>query len=352
MAKKSSFYKIYFSLIAVFLVALTVGLILLNDVLKEYEAARPETVANGIFTEYIEKGNIYGLANICELNVSKFETADSVNGYFAEKTKDKKLDFKKSGSSVQSDEETYSVKADDETVMTVVFDKTGKKGKYGFKKYSIKKAAFRKANLKSVTVNAPAGAKVSVNGKPCDVECDSEALPDFLKALNGSDKFRLLNTYTISGLLSSDVELTATDESGKLSVIKNGSSYSVVANADAARETEVMQFALDAAHAYAAYMQEDGGLAEVAKYCDTSTDFYKSVRKTPTQFVMDHSGFRFDNDTTSDYYEYDQNTYRCRVRFTQVLLSGSKTYTDQFDKYVYLVKTDSGLKVINIQAAI
>ena len=67
MKTKSLFYKIYFSVIAVFLVLLTIGLFVLNLLLKAYEAAQPVGYINNIITEYFQKGDLFGAVEHCKV---------------------------------------------------------------------------------------------------------------------------------------------------------------------------------------------------------------------------------------------------------------------------------------------
>ena len=73
MKSKSLFFKIYFTVIAVFICCLVVGLVFLYTWLKSFESAQPQTLVSNIVKEYLEKDNIIGLKSICEINVSPYE---------------------------------------------------------------------------------------------------------------------------------------------------------------------------------------------------------------------------------------------------------------------------------------
>ena len=60
MKNKPLFYKIYFSVIAVFLVLLIAGLFVLYSVLSVFEAAQPTGLMVNIVTEYLQKGDLGG----------------------------------------------------------------------------------------------------------------------------------------------------------------------------------------------------------------------------------------------------------------------------------------------------
>ena len=73
MKNKPLFYKIYFSVIAVFLVLLIIGLFVLNSVLSVFEAAQPKAIMNTIVTEYLQKGNLYGAVEKFGIPISVYE---------------------------------------------------------------------------------------------------------------------------------------------------------------------------------------------------------------------------------------------------------------------------------------
>jgi hypothetical protein len=86
-------------------------------------------------------------------------------------------------------------------------------------------------------------------------------------------------------------------------------------------------------------MGNDEKWANVKEYFDPSSKLYNSIRTSETSFVIDHSGYRFENESASEFYAYDENTFSCRVSFTQVLTKkGKPDYKDNIDMTVYLRK--------------
>ena len=116
MKIKSLFYKIYFSVITVFLALLIVGLFVLNSVLSVFEAAQPSALMETIVTEYLEKGDLKGAVEAYNIPLSAYESKADVNAAFKEIVVDKKLSISSSGKKLEGYTEVYNIKADDESV--------------------------------------------------------------------------------------------------------------------------------------------------------------------------------------------------------------------------------------------
>ena len=101
MKNKPLFYKIYFSVIAVFLVLLIIGLFVLNSVLKVYEAAQPKAIMDEIVTEYLQKGNFYGAITEYNIPISPYESKKDMDVAFDEIIGDKKLTVASSGKKLE-----------------------------------------------------------------------------------------------------------------------------------------------------------------------------------------------------------------------------------------------------------
>lgn len=349
MAKKPLFYKIYFSVIAVFLVLLAAGLCLLYSWLNAYEQARPETVMENIHTNYIQKGNLYTLKEKGGLQISPYETKESLDTAFSEWIKNKQLKWQSAAAKLGEQSRAYTVTADGEPLLTIRLQQQKTGGRLGIKPYAPAEITLAPSLYKTVTVTAPANVELNINGIEVKAEKPAEeAIPEAVRQKAGDAALAAPHTYQLKYFLSTAPNITAKG-SAPLEITGENGVYSVRQTLDAGAEKQMQDFALAAAHTYAAYMQNDLPLTKVAAYVDTDTAFYKNIRTSSVAFAWQHNNYGFENDRCGTVYAYSDRFYRCRVSFTQVLYLGSKTYKDAFDQYLYLSKTTNGWKVIDMQ---
>ncbi len=349
MKIKSNFYKIYFTVIAAFAVLLAVLLILLGGWLGNYEKAQPETIVNGIIENYLNQNNVYGVSEIAPLNVSDYETKESVNSVISAATNGKTLSASSSATRIEGCDVAYTVKADDQKLLNVYFKKT--EGSLDMlAKYEVISIAFDDAFYKSATVTLPENCEVTINGTPLKAEDIKKAelpnLPEKYKTETAAG-----NSYaTISNLLSENITVAAVSEGTTLEVTQNGTQYMVAQNIDAALSAKISDFATEASKTYSAYMQEDSSLTAIRKYFATDTDFYENLRTSLVIFALDHEGFRFDDVKAHSVQKYSDNLYSCRIELTQVLIKNGKEYKDYYDKNVFIYVNGDKLSVIDLQS--
>ena len=350
MKNKPLFYKIYFSVIAVFLVLLIVGLFVLNSVLSVFEAAQPKAIMNTIVNEYLQKGDLLGAINEYDIPLSVYESKNDVNNIFKKIVEDKKLTIASSGKKLEGYTEVYNVKADEESILTFYLKKAAKGGKYGIKGYEVGVAEVDSSICNNYEIHLPSNVKLTVNG----VEVKSEdrinnELPKILTDKIGENKVTSLQTVKVENLISDKFEVKAYTQDGKaVEVTEKDGVYTVAQGMEATELEALKNHALNACQGYAKFMQEDASLGNISHFFDTKTEFYKYVRKTEL-WVWTHTGYRFEDVTFGEAHKYNDNLYSCRVTFTHILTWGNNVYKDYFDKYVYIEKTANGLKVIDMQ---
>ncbi len=350
MKTKSLFYKIYFSVVAVFLVLLIAGLFVLNSVLTVFEAAQPTGLMETIVTEYLEKGDLNGAIEEYNIPLSAYESKTDINKAFKAIIGNKKLTVASSGKKLKGYTEVYNVKADDENVLTFYLKKAKKGGKYGIKGYEVGVAEVESNICKNYEIYAPSDVKIVINGIEVKKEdrIDNE-LPKILTDKLGDKTAITLQTIKVENLICDKFEVKAYSNDGtEVSVRENNGVYTVEQGIEEAELTNLKNHALNASQGYAKFMQEDASLGSISHFFDTSTEFYKYVRKTEL-WVWTHTGYRFEDVTFGEAHKYNDNLYSCRVTFTHILTWGNKVYKDYFDKYVYIEKTANGLKVIDMQ---
>lgn len=346
---KSKFYKVYFSVIAAFLLLLTVFLLFLGSWLGNYEKAQPETMVNSIIENYMKTGDFYGIKNIAKLNISPYETEETINKVMSEIVGNKVLTASSSAYRIEGSDVAYTIKADDSKVLTIHFKKTDASSSL-LAKYEIISANFEDELYKSVTVTMPEECEIKVNGRILDKEdIKVTKLPEIPEKYKSGD-LKSGCYATLNNLLSDNPTVDAFKDNSPLAVTKNATHYSVAEEINADLQDKLSAFAIDASKTYSAYMQEDSSLGAIKKYFATDTDFYQNIRTSLVTFALDHEGFRFDDVKTHSISKFSDNLYSCHVTLTQVLIRNGKEYKDYYNKNVFIYVNGNKMSVIDLQS--
>lgn len=324
----SKFYKIFFSVIAGFLVLLIAGAIVLSFVLADYETTVPDVIADSCFKNYIGTGNYAGLRN----EGAAFEKADAINAACAERAAGKELTMAK-GTKGSDDSVSYIVRAGEEKLLTFTLVKSDGKSRFGFSSYMVGKVNFHFA--KDITVKAPADCTVSVNGVTLTEDFltgeptvdEALPMPDDLKPV-------AICTYQVNDLLN-DPTVTAAGEAGDGRLVtynQTGRYYEVGGEQDASLAEQYSSYVIEATERYATWMADDGWFGMVADYFEPDTATYQYIRDTEVSFVWDHDSYDFSDAKASDFHRYSDTVFTCRVKVTQNLyLRGKEPYHDYID---------------------
>ena len=166
--KKSLFYKIYFAVIALFVVVLTVGLLMLSSWLKDYEARQPENVVKDVINMYIKDGKFCEMRDNAGLKLSTYETSDTAKAFFNSFIKDKTVTFASVSKRAEGSDLGFGISADGEKFMNVYLKKTAD----GV--YELFSAEFEDTIYKTIKITMPSNAAISINGKQLDQEARND----------------------------------------------------------------------------------------------------------------------------------------------------------------------------------
>ena len=340
--KKSLFYKIYFAVIALFVVVLTVGLLILSSWLKDYETRQPENVVKDVIDMYIKDGKFCEMRDNAGLKLSTYETSDTAKAFFNSFIKDKTVTFASVSKRAEGSDLGFGISADGEKFMNVYLKKTADGG------YELFSAEFEDTIYKTIKITMPSNADISINGKQLDQEARNDlTCPSISKSyFNGN----IINKQyaTVDNLIYDKPSVT-TDDSFTVTA-DNGGLYAITLSAQDPDAAAIEDFALEAAKTCSSYLQKDETLAKLKQYLATDTEYYKNISTSYITYVAAHKGFRFDDVEVSELHKFTDNLYSCRVKMTHVIISDNGyEHNDYFDKYVYVYKTSNGLKAVDMQ---
>lgn len=335
------FYSIYFGVIAVALIALFIGLGRLRTYLGEYESVQPVHVADTVFETYFESRNFELLVQKIDSS-DRLENAETIAQFLHEEYDDVELTY---SSVFAGDENTvkYIVKTGEYKIASFTLVKNGEKTKHGFEYYSPDGFEVFYAADNDCTVLAPESSSVFVNGIALDDRYLSETgivlaedkVPDGLESV----KYK---KYEITGLINEpDVSVTTDGRENDVEYSAENSTYTAGLPSDPDLAAEHGDFVIKAVEEYAKYMQSDSYWGAVKPYFDPTTDLYTSIRTVEQYFVIDHDGYRFEDEYVGQFYSYNEDTFSCRVSVRQVLENrGQPDFKDKISMTVYLRRVD------------
>ncbi len=339
--KKSIFYKIYFSFIALFLVALTVGLIYFNGVLKDYEAGQPEHIAETViskvkthqgFTEILKKYNI---------DVSKYENENTIKKFYNTEIKGKKLKYSPLVNYPENVDLAYGIYADDIKIFDIFMLHKG--GKYNIKSVNLNSEFY-----KTFTVSAAQNVEIKVNGITVNNNDRKNApLPEIAKKYISKQIAINKQIITLDKMLCEPTSIVAISEGEK--TVLTGINGVYEAKQTFAELQKVIDIASKGATTYSYYMNNDSSLSELAQYVSTSTEFYRSVCSTDVSYPLKHTKGIIKDLTVTEIHKYNDNLYSCHVELVNVMYKKKLEHKDYFKKDIYLIPNGNSFKIIDMQ---
>lgn len=340
MRRISLFYKIYFIIIGVFVLLLTAGLIILGCFLSAYEKSLPENAAGSVIKQINEGTFDYGTVIL-----SQFDSADDVK----ELVTSAEGELRAVKPAASSDGE-YIIKSGDKRLLKVKLEKAQEKGSFGLKGYSVASVEAISGG-KKLTVRAPENYKVSVNGieLTADEISNAEVADEAAEFLpSGVTTVKYVDYTVTSPIALRSVTVSNGNERDDVTFDSEKNMYIARPFNDKELEEQYSAYCLEAVRKYALYLQEKGGFNSVAPYLETDSPFYKKARNVDAGWVRKHSGYDFENESATQFYAYDANTFSCHVTLTLVMhATGKEDYRDEIDMTLYLRKSGGKYKIYN-----
>ncbi len=332
----STFYKIYFSFLAVFFVLLFAGAIALNVWLGEYNKGIPETVSEQFFTDNFLNLNVDNIILMSGITANEFETEDDLKAHLADLFSKDILTYTSISTGVNDTAKKYIVKSGEYKIASFTL-KADEKNDYYPDTLELHLPHTALSEYKILNTST-----LSINGVPVSQEyissSENHSSADFLPDNVTAPQWV---TYSIPGL-TKNPEVTVTDRNGnnpQLIDVDGVLCEDIVYDEP---ESEVVDRLVLAAKQYAICMQNDASKASVAKYLKKGTDLYSSFMSAENMFVWNHSGYSFENEKVSEFFRYDENTVSCRISFTHCLhKAGYEDYKDHTD-ITYFATNESG----------
>ena len=128
--KKSLFYKVYFSLLAVFAILLIIFAFCLNSWLADYNEGIPETVSKNFYEDNFLKLDVDSIIELSGIQPVEFETVDDLKSFIESQLTGKELTYTSISSGTDDNSKKYIVKSGDYKIATFTLAQNEKKDWY------------------------------------------------------------------------------------------------------------------------------------------------------------------------------------------------------------------------------
>lgn len=343
MRKLSLFSKILFGAISLFLVLLIAFLCVLWNWLSAYEVSLSKNIAAAVVKD-IESGSL----DIKAVKKTDFDLDADIKAYF-ENFKGKEIGVFKTAGSTEADN-TFVLKADDEHIATVFVKENGEKGSFGFTQFQLESITIP-SKTETFTIKAPKSYKVLVNGIEVGSKyISNEASADPLAAFLPKDVEPVQYVeYTVSKpIIFHGVSVSDGKKTEQVTLNENEAVYAVKPFSQNELASAHTDFIFTAMKAYSYYLFEKKDFSTVTPYLEHGSPFYKKSATIDNNWVRGHSGCKFQNETFTDFYKYDENTIACHFKMDVVMKRwGKGEYTDKIDMTLILRNKGNGYKIYN-----
>lgn len=328
------FYLLYFAAIAAFFIALKpIVMEPLEAWLTTYESSQPGVKSQEAFDRLFadpDWAEIYTLAGMGE---TEFENKEHYAQYMNEKMGSQKLTYSETSAGLSGDHK-YIVKLGDEKVAT--FTLTGEDGgELDIPEWELGTVEIFFTRRQSASICTQPDHTVYINGKPLDdsftVMTTYTAVEDYLpEGIHGS---RTRMQY-VTGLLV-EPQITVLDAEGQPVTLiydeeKDLYTEEFIARAEEQLPKDMEETVIKPVKTYCEYMIGASNLTEIKKYFDSSTQTYKSIRKSDTSWAQSFRNYQFSEPEFTDYVSYTEDLFSVKVTLTLKITRNNGT-VKQFD---------------------
>ena len=330
---KSRFYRVYFVVVAVALVAVAIGLVWLNGVVGDYEISQPVHAAEEVarLFEQADYDRLYDLDTTAQA-FSGGDRAFYVDTLTA-LSEGKQIAWHEAYSA-DPDERKYTVTLDGDKLAVFTLVPSGRTTRHGNTLWTLGGVTTNIAlrgteaagdlSAAPYRVKAPAGYTVTVNGRALT---EADALKTGIAILpeGFAPPEVAVPTMTEYAFFSEDgaPQLTATDEKGEAApIVEEGENVwkCPLKQNDALRE-QYSGAIVDLAERIAKYTVKDLSKNRILKYAASGSPAEAILNKFSNSWAPAHKTAKVSDAVVSDFYVLSDDCFACHVDFTFTLTS-------------------------------
>ncbi len=368
----STFYRVYFALVAVALVAIAVGTGWLKGVLRDYESAQPVYVAR----EAARLFETSDFKEIYELDTSarQFEEADKALYVetLTELAQGKEVAWSEAFSPSE-DERNYSVTLDGERFATFTLVPSGETTARGNRLWKLgsvttgvslkQEEAVQEVEAEPepepteqtylCRITAPAGYTVVVDGVTLSAENALVAEKQMFEAgFLPEDVENPAMTEYLYDSLTWKPEIHAKDETGAeatVTAVKDRElTWTCAMKEDTAYRQRYSSAAISLGKRVAKFISGDASKKAIQKICARNSPAKEIFDNLFNLYNTPHDGISFRNEQVSEFYVLSDDCFTCRVTFDVVLKTKKGDSIDATDYTFCVIRKGGSGKLYNI----
>lgn len=367
----STFYRVYFALVALALVAIAVGTVWLRGVLRDYESAQPKYVAEDV-GKLFENADYEAIYNV-DTSAAQFEGDEALYlDNLRELAAGRRVEWTPAFSA-NKDERKYNVNLDGERFATFTLVPSGQTTEKGNTLWKLGYVTTL-VQLKQATptpepeatpepapavkytcrITAPAGYSVTVDGEA--LSADNATTTE--KALFEADflppgvKNPALVEYLYDAA-SETPKVEASDETGAPVAVEavegKELTWSCPMKSDEAYSEQYGSAAIALAKQVAKFMNKDAKKKAIERVCARNSPAESIFDNLNNTYATPHTGISFKDEAVSEFYVMADDCFTCRVSFDTVLRTekGNAVYPTAYT-FCVIKEGDAG-KLWNIK---
>lgn len=337
------FYTLYFMFILVFFVGTYFGLQWLNGWLADYEAAQPTVKCEEVFQQLFGDPDWGALYETAGVEDTAYEGKEEFVAYMEEKVGTTALTYMETSAGLSTDKK-YIVSLDGEKIATFTLEGAGEH-LTDIPDWKLGKVELFFQREESYYIENMDGHTVHVNGVALDdsftIQIATTMAEDYLPI--GTTGARMC-TQLVTDLMAVPT-VTVFDENGNempVSYNEETRTFTEQTEANTINE-EQKEAALGAAKAYCQWMIAKGNRADIAKYFVASSDIYNTIIRTTELWVQKNNGYRFSDESVSEYCRYSEDLFSVRVALNlNVTRTDGTVRTFEYNQALFFSKQSTG----------
>ncbi len=317
-----TFWKIFLAVTAILVIASVVIWIVLWNYLVGYEATRAtvpmdkliEEINNGDYSSVIEYSNAAGFDEAIQQDFK-----EQLAGIIAGQT----VTYQKAFSAEKDTHPAFSLKIGDIKIGTVTMEHTGNKGSFGLEGFKIMSITDLPIMSESVTITAPAGYAIFINGNLISETEKYVTEKDIaVEGLSGVPDAYLTKptmvTYEVNDLVEAPVVTAKTSDGDDAAVTasEDGKTYTV-SFGSTQNPDYYYEEALELAKMYSQYVTAWVSRDKLLQNVLPDSPIREGLAGIQTGFYTDHKKDYFTDEVTENLQIYSDNCFSCDISYTQ-----------------------------------
>ena len=353
----SRFYRVYFALVAVALIAIVIGTLWLNGALRDYESAQPVHAAE-IVARLFEDGDYDALY---ALDTSAAALSDGDKDFYVQSmtalAQGKRVAWSEAFSA-NADERRYAVTLDGDKFATFTLVPSGQSTRRGNRLWQLGQVTTNVALKEQESTPTPEAPQPTPTPQPEVRTCVITAPKGYTVTVDGvalnADNARLTEKPMFEeGFLPADVpvpvmveyaydtpsplpEVAVKDEIGGLAPVSHHEDRTYTWNCARREDTGVKQQFAEAVLALgeklAKFTSQDASKSAVLKDCAEDSPAEQIFENLSNQYYTRHSSISFKDEAISEFHVLSDDCFTCHVSFNFVMKTshGELTYPTEY----------------------